>query len=74
MERLRKITFFNESGQADDPTNKIILYHGSDLVLERPLFNYGRDDNDYGRGFIQHAFITKQFLGLRTWELAERRL
>lgn len=59
MERLRKITFFNESDQADDPTNKIILYHGSDLVLERPLFNYGRDDNDYGRGFYTTRIYNK---------------
>ncbi len=28
-----------------------ILYHGSKIVVEKPLFGYGRADNDYGQGF-----------------------
>lgn len=59
MEELRKIAFFDDSAQVNDPANKIILYHGSDFVLERPLFNYGRDDNDYGRGFYTTRIYNK---------------
>lgn len=29
----------------------VILYHGSDHIIEKPLYNYGKDDNDFGKGF-----------------------
>lgn len=29
----------------------MILYHGSDQIVERPLYKKGREDNDYGKGF-----------------------
>ena len=33
-------------------TNNIkLLYHGTGIVLEKPLFGYGSDYNDYGKGF-----------------------
>lgn len=31
--------------------NKMILYHGSDHIIENPLFGSGKTDNDYGQGF-----------------------
>lgn len=31
--------------------NKMILYHGSDHIIENPLFGFGKADNDYGQGF-----------------------
>lgn len=31
--------------------NIMILYHGSDHVVERPLYGVGKQDNDYGSGF-----------------------
>lgn len=30
---------------------KKIIYHGSDHILEKPRFGYGKTYNDYGRGF-----------------------
>lgn len=29
----------------------MILYHGSPTVVEKPVFGFGSDKNDYGRGF-----------------------
>ena len=29
----------------------IKLYHGSEKIVQKPLYNYGKSDNDYGRGF-----------------------
>ena len=31
--------------------SKIVLYHGSDKILSKPLFGYGKIYNDYGQGF-----------------------
>lgn len=27
------------------------IYHGSKVIVEKPMFGYGRTDNDYGQGF-----------------------
>lgn len=29
----------------------IKLYHGSEKIVQKPLYDYGKSDNDYGRGF-----------------------
>jgi hypothetical protein len=29
----------------------MILYHGSSVIVEKPLFGYGKEHNDYGQGF-----------------------
>ncbi len=29
----------------------MILYHGSTEIIEKPIYGYGSDKNDYGRGF-----------------------
>ena len=29
----------------------MILYHGSPLIIEKPIYGFGSDHNDYGRGF-----------------------
>ena len=31
--------------------NRIVIYHGSDHIIEKPLFGYGEAHNDYGLGF-----------------------
>ncbi|MCM1055357.1 MAG: DUF3990 domain-containing protein [Bacteroides sp.] len=41
----------------------MILYHGSDKVVEKPLFGVGRDDNDYGSGF----YTTESIERAREW-------
>lgn len=43
--------------------NRIVLYHGSCGVIEKPLFDYGRADNDYGKGF----YTTKLFDKAVSW-------
>ena len=32
-------------------TKKILVYHGSDHIIQTPVYLGGRDDNDYGNGF-----------------------
>lgn len=29
----------------------MVLYHGSPEIVEKPIFGFGSDKNDYGRGF-----------------------
>nr|MCR4933514.1 DUF3990 domain-containing protein [Lachnospiraceae bacterium] len=29
----------------------MILYHGSNIIVNKPLFGYGKPYNDYGQGF-----------------------
>ena len=31
--------------------NNLTIYHGSSLILEKPIFGKGKVHNDYGRGF-----------------------
>lgn len=31
--------------------DRLKLYHGSDHIIERPVFGFGKSDNDYGSGF-----------------------
>lgn len=33
--------------------NKLILYHGSNEKIEKPLFVKGKVYNDYGQGFYE---------------------
>ncbi len=35
------------------------LYHGSDKIIEKPLFGVGKEDNDYGSGFYTTEDIEK---------------
>lgn len=35
----------------------MILYHGSDVIVEKPLYGYGKRNNDYGQGFYCSADI-----------------
>ena len=30
---------------------ELILYHGSEKIIEKPIFGYGRKNNDFGLGF-----------------------
>lgn len=36
-----------------------ILYHGSDVILKKPLYGVGKEDNDYGSGFYTTEDIEK---------------
>ena len=31
--------------------NKLNIYHGSQKIIEKPIFGYGKRYNDYGLGF-----------------------
>lgn len=35
----------------------MLVYHGSDHIIERPILNAGKTDNDYGQGF----YCTEKF-------------
>ena len=35
----------------------MVLYHGSDVIVEKPLYGYGKKNNDYGQGFYCSADI-----------------
>lgn len=56
MATPRKIDFFNA-----DSSNKsqIDLFHGSDHIVEKPCFGFGREDNDYGSGFYTTRIYNK---------------
>ena len=43
--------------------NKIILYHGSNVRIEKPLFGKGKAYNDYGQGFYctEHIELAKEW-------------
>lgn len=41
----------------------IKLYHGSEKIVQKPLYNYGKSDNDYGRGF----YCTKDVELAKEW-------
>ena len=38
-------------------TNPLVLFHGSDHVIEHPSLGLGRLHNDFGRGFYCGAVI-----------------
>jgi len=41
----------------------MILYHGSDHIIEKPQFKYGLASNDYGQGFYctEHLELAKEW-------------
>ncbi len=43
--------------------SKLILYHGSPEIIEKPLFEKGKEYNDYGRGFYctEHIELAKEW-------------
>ena len=47
--------------------SKIILYHGSSEIIEKPIFGKGKAYNDYGRGF----YCTENFELAKEWACTE---
>ncbi len=43
--------------------DKLILYHGSPEIIEKPIFGKGKEYNDYGRGFYctEHIELAKEW-------------
>lgn len=43
--------------------SKLILYHGSPEIIEKPIFGKGKAYNDYGRGFYctEHMELAKEW-------------
>ena len=41
----------------------MIIYHGSDKIIEKPVFGAGKTYNDYGRGFYctEHVELAKEW-------------
>ena len=37
--------------------NEIIIYHGSENIIEKPQYGLGKPYNDYGRGFYCTEYI-----------------
>ena len=48
---------------------KKILYHGSQNIIEAPIFGYGKRDNDYGLGF----YCTESIELAKEWSVSEDR-
>lgn len=42
---------------------KLTIYHGSPIILERPIFGKGKKNNDYGLGFYctEHIELAKEW-------------
>ena len=47
----------------------MIIYHGSEKIIEKPLFGKGKKYNDYGRGF----YCTEDIGLAREWAVDENR-
>lgn len=45
------------------------LYHGSENIIERPIFGYGKRNNDFGLGF----YTTEDVELAKEWSVAENR-
>ena len=43
--------------------SKLVLYHGSPGIIEKPVFGKGKAYNDYGRGFYctEHIELAKEW-------------
>lgn len=43
--------------------SKLVLYHGSQNIIEKPTFGKGKENNDYGRGFYctEHIELAKEW-------------
>ncbi len=43
--------------------SKLILYHGSQVILQTPIFGAGKSYNDYGLGFYctEHIELAKEW-------------
>lgn len=43
--------------------SKLVLYHGSPVIIEKPTFGKGKAYNDYGRGFYctEHIELAKEW-------------
>lgn len=43
--------------------SKLVLYHGSPVIIEKPAFGKGKAYNDYGRGFYctEHIELAKEW-------------
>ena len=43
--------------------SKLILYHGSPIILQKPIFGVGKSYNDYGLGFYctEHIELAKEW-------------
>lgn len=46
---------------------KVILYHGSSEIIERPIYGKGKEYNDYGQGF----YCTKHIELAKEWATTE---
>lgn len=47
----------------------MIIYHGSKVIVEKPLFGYGKTTNDYGQGF----YCTEDVELAREWACMEEK-
>ena len=47
----------------------MIIYHGSENIIEKPQYGYGRTNNDYGRGF----YCTKELELAKEWACGDNR-
>ena len=43
--------------------NKLIIYHGSSQIVQKPIFGAGKPYNDYGQGFYctEHLELAKEW-------------
>ena len=49
--------------------SKLVLYHGSDKIVSKPQYGYGKPFNDYGQGF----YCTKHIDLAREWAVEAER-
>ena len=53
--------------------NRIVLYHGSEQIIEEPTFGKGKQNNDFGLGFYctESEELAKEWASKRAviWQL-----
>ena len=49
--------------------NKIIIYHGSEKIVDKPIYGFGKKYNDYGLGF----YTTEDFELAKEWSVDDNR-
>ena len=44
----------------------MIIYHGSNIIVKKPLHGYGKTTNDYGQGFYctENAELAKEWASI----------
>lgn len=61
---------YNKEKNGDDIVMKKILYHGSEKIIEKPVYGFGKAYNDYGLGF----YCTEELDMAKEWGVSREKM